>query len=57
MMRHGLSTRLFQAEQGDLIFAGPASGGHCCTWLTTAARSKRSTRADDVVVLLTNSMT
>jgi hypothetical protein len=40
-----------------ILFAGRASGRHCCTGLTTAARSEQSTRVDDVVVLLTNSMT
>ena len=40
-----------------ILSAGRASGRHCCTGLTTAARSERSTRVDDVVVLLTNSMT
>jgi hypothetical protein len=39
------------------LFAGLASDRHCCTGLATAARSERYTRADDVVVLLANSMT
>jgi hypothetical protein len=44
-------------SRGAVLFAGRASGRHCCTGLTAAARSERSSRVDDVVVLLTNSLT
>jgi hypothetical protein len=40
-----------------ILFAGRANGRYYCTGLTTAERSERYARVDDVVVLLINTMT